>query len=254
MPASPTTTSTVTATMPASATTTKFDSMRRRLRFVGAAADWATEILLRRREAGVVLVQVELAVEAQVVRVRAQEALDVRVPGQHLELLLFEGSAGTSRGSSSRLDPRNLETLPQTSLSQAVADLEHESPIVAGSRRSGVRYSSTRTRTANTASASAAVRATRNAIVPRRRAKRDETAAAASPQGSLVLALARLVQEHAGEREPSAIGTAIDGVQHPHLVVAARQIHEPPSAASARSEQQAPRRPCDSPSGGDPTP
>ena len=42
--------------------------------------------------ARVELVDVELAVEAEVVRVRAQEALDVRLRGQHLELLVLEGA------------------------------------------------------------------------------------------------------------------------------------------------------------------
>ena len=75
--------------------------------------------------ARVELVDVEDAVEAQVVRVRAQEALDVRLRGQHFELLLFEGAQVLATNLRRLLDLREVEPLPQTSLAEAVADLEH---------------------------------------------------------------------------------------------------------------------------------
>ena len=79
-----TTTSTVMATIAASATTTKFDSTRGVAACVGRRR-LATRDLLDAREARVVLVDVELPVEPEIVGVRAQEPLHVRVAGQHLE-------------------------------------------------------------------------------------------------------------------------------------------------------------------------
>ena len=75
--------------------------------------------------ARVELVHVELAVEPEVVRVRAQEALDVRLGGQHLELLLFEGAQVLATNLRRLLDLREVEPLPQPSFAEAVADLEH---------------------------------------------------------------------------------------------------------------------------------
>ena len=76
---------------PPSAIRTTFVSIRR-LRRCGRAADRraATRRRLPPHEARVVLVDVELAVEAEVLGVRAQEALDVGLRRQQLELLVLE--------------------------------------------------------------------------------------------------------------------------------------------------------------------
>jgi hypothetical protein len=81
--------------------------------------------------ARVELVDVELPVEPQVVRVRAQEALDVRLGRKRLEVLLLEGAQVARPDLRCQLDLAQLEVLADASLAQAVADLEHgEAPIV----------------------------------------------------------------------------------------------------------------------------
>ena len=55
-----------------------------------ASGERTRRVLLADDEARVVLVDVELAVEAQVLGVGAEEALDVRVRGQQLEALVLE--------------------------------------------------------------------------------------------------------------------------------------------------------------------
>src|SRR6185436_10008844 len=71
------------------------------------------------------LFDVQLAVEPQVVRIGAQEAFDIGLPGQHVELLLLEGAQVLATNLRRLLDLRKVEALPQTSLAEAVADLEH---------------------------------------------------------------------------------------------------------------------------------
>ena len=83
-------TSTVTARMPTRATTTAWDSAR--LRRGTAPVAGGDHGLLGEREARVVLVDVELAVEAEPLRVRPQEALDVRVARERVEPLLLESA------------------------------------------------------------------------------------------------------------------------------------------------------------------
>ena len=80
--------------------------------------------------ARVELVDVELAVEPEEVRVDAQEALDVGLRGKHLELLLFEGAQVLATNLRRLLDLREVEPLPQSSLAEAVSDLEHGEPGV----------------------------------------------------------------------------------------------------------------------------
>src|SRR4029079_19451198 len=86
------------------------------------------ERLLLPREAGVELVHVELAVEAEVLRVRAQEALDVCLAGQDLEALFLERPPVFRADLGIRLYSGELVTLAQPSFTQAVADLEHGEP------------------------------------------------------------------------------------------------------------------------------
>ena len=76
-------------------------------------------------EARVVLVHVELAIEAQVLRVRAEKALDVGRSGELLELLLLERAQVLATDLRRLLELRELEPLAQARFTQAVADLEH---------------------------------------------------------------------------------------------------------------------------------
>ncbi len=98
---------------------------------LGAAATGTASVaggdhgLLGEREAGVVLVDVELAVEAEPLRVRPQEALDVRVARQRVELLLLESAKVPRSNLRLRLELRELEALADARVAQAVADLEH---------------------------------------------------------------------------------------------------------------------------------
>src|SRR5262249_14102057 len=78
-----------------------------------------------RDEARVVLVDVELPVEAEELRVRAQEALDVRLRRQHRELLVLERANVLRTDLRRELDLRVVEALPDARFTEAVADLEH---------------------------------------------------------------------------------------------------------------------------------
>jgi len=75
--------------------------------------------LLSDDETGVVLVDVELPVEAEVFGVRAQEALDVGLSREDVELLLFQG-AQILLESSFPVRSRKVEVLAQTRLAEAV--------------------------------------------------------------------------------------------------------------------------------------
>src|SRR3977135_3279013 len=80
-------------------------------------------------EARVVLVDVELPVEAEKLGIGAQEALDVRLRGQDAELLVLERTEVLGADLRRELDLRVLEGLANARLAQAVPDLEHR-PIV----------------------------------------------------------------------------------------------------------------------------
>src|SRR5207244_11298462 len=75
-------------------------------------------LLLADEEAGVVLVDVELAVEAEVLRVRPQEALDVRRARQLLELLLLERAQVLATDLRGLLELGELEPLAQARLAE----------------------------------------------------------------------------------------------------------------------------------------
>ncbi len=82
-------------------------------------------LLLGGDVARVVLVDVELPVEAQVLRVGAQEALDVGLRGQDLELLVLERAQVLAPDLGRRLGLDEVDLAAQARLAQAVADLEH---------------------------------------------------------------------------------------------------------------------------------
>jgi hypothetical protein len=85
--------------------------------------------------ARVVLVDVELPVEAEELGVRVEEALDVGLRGQHLELLLLERAKVFRTDLGRPLDVRELEALAEPGFPKAVADFEHASTIVEPIRR-----------------------------------------------------------------------------------------------------------------------
>ena len=78
-----------------------------------------------RDEARRVLVDVDVAVEPEVVGVRAQEAADVRVARDGREVLLLERADVLRADLRRELDLGVAEPLPLAGLPQAVADLEH---------------------------------------------------------------------------------------------------------------------------------
>src|SRR5262249_22776795 len=84
--------------------------------------------------ARVVLVDVELPVEAEEVGVRAHKALDVRARREGLELLLLEGADVLRADLRRELDLRIVEPLAHASLAQAVSDLEHQVGILEPNR------------------------------------------------------------------------------------------------------------------------
>ena len=86
-------------------------------------AQWA--LLLEPDVAEVVLVHVQLAVEAEVLGVRAEKPLDVGLCGQEVELLVLERTQVLAPDLGRILDLGELEALAQPRLTQAVPDLEH---------------------------------------------------------------------------------------------------------------------------------
>jgi len=74
---------------------------------------------------GVELVDVQLPVEAQVLRVRAEEALDVGLRRQDVEVLLLERAQVLAADLRPGLDLRKVESLALPRLAEAVTDLEH---------------------------------------------------------------------------------------------------------------------------------
>ena len=82
-------------------------------------------IVLTRDEPGVVLVDVQLSVHPERVGVRAEETLDVRMRGQLVEPLVFEGAQILRPHFRAELHLVEVEALALARLSKAGADLEH---------------------------------------------------------------------------------------------------------------------------------
>jgi hypothetical protein len=80
-------------------------------------------------EAGVVLVDVELAVEPEVLGVRPEKALDVRRRGQEVELLVLQGAKVLRPDLRALLELVEVESLAHARLFQAATDLEHGRPL-----------------------------------------------------------------------------------------------------------------------------
>ena len=80
--------------------------------------------------ARVVLVDIELAVQPERIGVGPQEPLDVRVAGQDVELIVFEGPQILGADFRARLELGDLEPLTRSSLPEAGANLEHEADSV----------------------------------------------------------------------------------------------------------------------------
>src|SRR5581483_5211548 len=83
-------------------------------------------------EARVELVDVQLAVQAEVLGVRAQETLDVGLRREELELLVLERAEVLAADLRRELRLREVEAPALASLPEAVADLEHAPERVAG--------------------------------------------------------------------------------------------------------------------------
>ena len=83
------------------------------------------DVLFAGDEAGVVLVDVELALEPQRVGVVPQEALDIGGRRQHVELLLLERLQVLAADFRLLLELEKIELLAQACLAETVADLEH---------------------------------------------------------------------------------------------------------------------------------
>src|SRR5581483_9120923 len=101
--------------------------------------------VVRQVEARCVLVDVDLAVEAEVVGVRAQEAAHVGVAGERVEVLLLERPDVLRADLRRELDLGVAEPLALARRPQAVADLEHGLSVPGGAAtRKGRRRSTTR--------------------------------------------------------------------------------------------------------------
>ena len=86
-------------------------------------------------EARVELVDVELPVEAEVVRVGAQEALDVGLGREQLEALLLERTEVLDADLRRLLGLGELDPAARAGLAEAVADLEQGADSVAATTR-----------------------------------------------------------------------------------------------------------------------
>ena len=75
--------------------------------------------------ARVVLVDVELAVQAEILGVGAQEALDVRLGGKQLELLVLEGAQVLAADLGALLRLGDVDLPAEAGFAQTCADLEH---------------------------------------------------------------------------------------------------------------------------------
>jgi hypothetical protein len=100
------------------------------------AASAESGLLVARDVARVVLVDVELPVEAEEVGIGAEEALDVGLRGKHVEALLLEPTEVLAPDLGRELRLGELDPLPQTRVLQTRTDLEH-APILEGSCSAG---------------------------------------------------------------------------------------------------------------------
>src|SRR4051794_32389199 len=91
----------------------------------------ADRLLLDRDVARVVLVDVQLPVEAQVLGVRPEEPFDVRLLRQQMKLLVLECLQVFAADLRRRLDLREIEVLAQARFLQARPDLEHSPSLIA---------------------------------------------------------------------------------------------------------------------------
>ena len=89
------------------------------------------DLVLADDEPGVVLVHVELPVEAERVGVGAEEALDVGVRREQLEALVLERAEVLRADLRRVLELREVEALAQARLPEAVSDLEHAGILAA---------------------------------------------------------------------------------------------------------------------------
>ena len=80
---------------------------------------------------GVVLVDVEVAVQAEELRVRAEEALRVRLAREHVPALFFERGEVALADADRLVDVGRAQAPPGPGLPEAVTDLEHPVWIVA---------------------------------------------------------------------------------------------------------------------------
>src|SRR5205814_3881311 len=98
---------------------------------LGRLAHPERRVLLPDDVARVVLVDVELAVEAQVLRIRAEKALDVGLGREEVELLVLERAQVLPANLGRLLDLGEIEPLTQARLSQTGSDFEQGGrPIV----------------------------------------------------------------------------------------------------------------------------
>src|SRR6266545_4811217 len=107
--------------------TERSDVFRTARRTMDGAPGTDRRLLLGRDVPGVVLVDVQLAVEAEVFGVSAQEALDVGLRRQLVEPLLLERAEVLAADLRARLDLRQGDLLPFPGLAEAATDLEHRS-------------------------------------------------------------------------------------------------------------------------------
>src|SRR5262245_10227881 len=94
------------------------------------AASAQRRVVLADREAGVVLVDERLAVEAQCLGVRAEKSADVRWGREDVETLVLEGPEVLRTNLRPLLQLGEVEVLTETSLAEAGADVEHAGGIV----------------------------------------------------------------------------------------------------------------------------
>ena len=117
----------VTTAIASSATTAIRDSRGpRSRRGCGARRARERSVVLADGEARVVLVDERLAVESERLRVRAQEAADVRRCGQDVEPLVLERAEVLRTDLRPLLELGEIELLTEPGLAEAGADVEHE--------------------------------------------------------------------------------------------------------------------------------
>jgi hypothetical protein len=86
-------------------------------------------VLVAVRVAAGVLVDVEIAVQAEKLRIRPEEALDVGVAGQELPALLLERVQVAVADPDRLLDVLGREAAPGPGFPEAGADLEHRRSV-----------------------------------------------------------------------------------------------------------------------------